>query len=79
MLDTGISKCDGASMKRTELTKLLAGKGMGLSDLAKIMGVSAASVTRWSVNKIPAERVIDVEKSTGISRENLRPDIYRRG
>lgn len=29
-------------------------------------------------NRIPAERVLDVERITGVSRCDLRPDLYPR-
>ena len=36
-------------------------------------------LTRWAVVKwrdIPAHRIIDVERITGIPRERLRPELY---
>ncbi len=49
----------------------------GLRPLAKKMGVSYQAVQRWFVRgRIPAERVLAVESATGISRHELRPDIY---
>jgi DNA-binding transcriptional regulator YdaS (Cro superfamily) len=45
--------------------------------LAKIMGVSQSCITQWDRRKrIPAARVIEIEKITGISRHVLRPDIF---
>lgn len=38
------------------------------------LGISAAAVSFW--RQIPAERVLSVEKITGIRRERLRPDLY---
>ena len=38
-------------------------------------------ITRWAVVKwkhVPAHRIIDVERITGIPREKLRPDLYRK-
>ena len=45
--------------------------------LANALGISHAAVTQWK-GKCPAERVISVEEVTGIPREALRPDLYRR-
>jgi DNA-binding transcriptional regulator YdaS (Cro superfamily) len=49
---------------------------MRLIDLARSIGVDKATVTRWAQRRVPAERVQDVEAATGISRHELRPDIY---
>jgi len=46
----------------------------GVSQLAEKIGISQPSVSNW--HKIPAERVLTVEKVTGISRTALRPDLY---
>ena len=45
--------------------------------LANALGITHAAVTQWK-GKCPAERVISVEVVTGIPREALRPDLYRR-
>jgi hypothetical protein len=44
--------------------------------LAEALGVDKASITRWAKGRIPAERVIEVERITGIPRADLRPDLY---
>ena len=46
----------------------------GVSQLAEKIGISQPSVSNW--HKIPAERVLTVEKVTGVSRTTLRPDLY---
>jgi len=46
----------------------------GVSQLAEKIGISQPSVSNW--HKIPAERVLSVEKVTGVSRTALRPDLY---
>lgn len=48
------------------------------SAMADYMGVSISAVSRWfkEGRHIPAERVLEVEKFTGISRRKLRPDLY---
>jgi DNA-binding transcriptional regulator YdaS (Cro superfamily) len=45
---------------------------------AAAWGVDKSRLTRWAKNGIPAERVLDVERITGIPREQLRPDLYTR-
>jgi Putative antitoxin of bacterial toxin-antitoxin system, YdaS/YdaT len=45
--------------------------------LAKMLGVSPGAISQW--DRVPAERVVEVERATGISRYELRPDLYDRG
>lgn len=47
------------------------------SRLANGLGITHAAVSQWE-GRCPAERVVDVERITGIPREALRPDLYRR-
>lgn len=42
--------------------------------LAVALGVSYQAVHKW--RRVPAERVLDVERLRGISRSTLRPDLY---
>jgi len=45
--------------------------------LAKALGnVSSQAVSQWK--RVPAERVLDVERATGVQRYELRPDLYPR-
>lgn len=46
--------------------------------MARLVGVSQPSVWGWvhRLGKLPAEHVLKVEEATGISRHELRPDIY---
>jgi TorA maturation chaperone TorD len=46
----------------------------GVAQLARKIGIAQPSVSNWS--RVPAERVIAVEAATGVSREELRPDLY---
>ncbi len=46
--------------------------------LAAQLGISASAVWQWRTSQIPANRVLAVEKLTGISRHDLRSDIYPR-
>ena len=45
-----------------------------LAQLARDLGISRAAVAQWK--RVPAERVVAVERFTGIPREELRPDLY---
>lgn len=50
-------------------------KSLGRSKkLAELIGVTPQAVSQWKT--VPAGRVIAVEKATGISRSDLRPDLY---
>lgn len=46
----------------------------GVTELARRIGISQPSVSNWT--RIPADRVVAVEKATGIARSILRPDLY---
>ena len=49
-------------------------KAGGVAELARKIGIAQPSVSNW--NRVPAQRVIAVETATGISRRELRPDLY---
>lgn len=51
--------------------------GKTLDEAAKSLGVNKTTLLRWEdgVVQIPADRVIEVERVTGISRHILRPDL----
>jgi DNA-binding transcriptional regulator YdaS (Cro superfamily) len=36
--------------------------------------ITPQAISQWK--QVPAERVLDVERATGISRHKLRPDLY---
>lgn len=46
----------------------------GIGQLACKIGLAQPSVLNWS--RVPAQRVVVVEAATGVSREQLRPDLY---
>lgn len=49
---------------------------MPYASLARSLGVSRQVVSEWFKSRVPAERVLDVEKATGIPRHRFRPDLY---
>lgn len=49
-------------------------KRMPLSWVARELGINRSAVAQWK--KVPAERVLDVERITGIPRHQLRPDVF---
>lgn len=52
---------------------LKAGRGRALA-LAAGLHISPSAISQWQ--RVPVERVIEIERLTGISRHELRPDIY---
>jgi DNA-binding transcriptional regulator YdaS (Cro superfamily) len=51
----------------------------GRRALAERVGVRVQAVEKWvRFERIPAERVLTVEELTGVSRHDLRPDLYPR-
>ena len=54
----------------------------GREDLAEKLGVTPQAVWLWiqtakAGGLIPAERIVDIERETGVSRQELRPDLYQ--
>lgn len=58
------------------LNEFLSKRG-ATAQLARAIGVTHAAVRQWG-GHVPANRVVAVEGATGIPREELRPDLYRR-
>lgn len=47
------------------------------SALSRVLGCTPQAVQRMcATGRVPAERVLEIEKATGVSRHELRPDIY---
>lgn len=48
--------------------------------LARLLGVTQQAVSQWLVQgRPPASHVLPIERATGVSRHELRPDLYPRG
>lgn len=62
-------------MNLTPLERAIAEAGSGVA-LAKIAGVTPMAVSYWKVRGIPAHQVLRIESATGVSRCDLRPDLY---
>jgi hypothetical protein len=45
-----------------------------VQQLARDLNLSVRAIRNWRV--VPLERVVDVERSTGIPRHQLRPDFH---
>jgi DNA-binding transcriptional regulator YdaS (Cro superfamily) len=48
----------------------------GASGLGRALGITKNAVLQWE--RVPSERVLSVERATGVSRHDLRPDLYPR-
>ena len=58
---------DGMSLIRAE-------RGLQ-ARLARELGITSAAVAKWQ--RVPEDRLLDVERISGIPRNKLRPDLYR--
>lgn len=50
--------------------------GLSLEQLAALFGVNKTTVMRWEGSRVPADRLLEIEAATGITRQRLRPDLY---
>lgn len=57
-----------------KLTAWLKAERGRLSKLALEIRITPGAIAQWE--KVPAERLGDVSKATGIPMEELRPDIF---
>ena len=62
-------------MRDTGVAKAIKAAG-GVNALARLLKVKSSSICSW--RRVPPMRVLPVEKLTGISRHDLRPDLYPR-
>ena len=51
-------------------------KNQSLEVLSDALGVDKSTLWRWETGKVPVDRLVDVERVTGLSRQDLRPDIF---
>ena len=49
-------------------------KAGGAGSLASRLGITAQAISQW--DQVPPLRVLEVERVTGVSRCDLRPDLY---
>jgi DNA-binding transcriptional regulator YdaS (Cro superfamily) len=49
----------------------------GQAELARLMRISPQAIHQWRQSgKVPAERVLDLERVSGVPRTAIRPDLY---
>lgn len=65
-------------MRDTALERAITEAG-GVVSLARAINVTSQAISQW--DRVPAERVLAVEKATGgkVTRHDLRPDLYPAG
>lgn len=61
-------------MQQSDPIQLAAEKVGGIVKLSLALGLSRGAVSQWT--RVPAERVLEVERVSGVPREILRPDLY---
>jgi DNA-binding transcriptional regulator YdaS (Cro superfamily) len=61
------------SDKSQALERAVASVG-GQAKFARLIGVTAQAVSQW--DEVPPLRVLAVENVSGVSRHELRPDLY---
>lgn len=59
---------------RSHLIVEMAHAAGGMAALARKLGIKRQAIYQWS--RVPAERVLEIERLTGLSRYILRSDIY---
>ena len=57
-----------------QLTAWLNGEWGRGAKLALALGITQGAISQWK--QVPADRALDVERATGISRHVLRPDVF---
>ena len=62
--------------KRNPIINKAAARLGGIVAMSQALGLSRGAAANWS--EIPVDHVAKLEKLTGIPREVLRPDIFRR-
>lgn len=49
----------------------------GQTKLARAIGATQGHVSQWlRRGKVPAEKVLLIERATGVARHHLRPDVF---
>lgn len=57
-----------------KIVEIAAEKAGGPIALAASLGIKHPALYSWK--RVPAERVLQIEKLTGVSRHELRPDVF---
>lgn len=60
-------------MTKREALALAIKNAGSASAIARGLGITPSAVLQW--DEVPADRILEVERLTGVSRYDLRPDI----
>lgn len=63
------------NMKNAVLGRVIAIVG-SQSELARLLNITPQAINGWRNKKIPPCRVLMIEQISGVSRHELRPDVY---
>lgn len=58
------------------LTDYLSEERGRITKLADTLGINRVTLYRWAKSAVPAEKVVEIERVTGIPRRQLRPDLF---
>ena len=61
--------------KQTPIKRAVLEAG-GTSAMARACGVRPQAVSKWLKGKAPSNRCVLIESLTGVSRYELRPDVF---
>lgn len=65
-------------MKKTPVERAIEAGG-GITKVAKHFEVSLQAIQKWrQLSRVPADKVLELERLSGVSRHELRADIYPR-
>lgn len=70
-----------SSLSPFQALKTAVARAGGQSAFARALGITQGSVWKWlqSSKRLPGEHVLATEAKFGVSRSDLRPDLYPRG
>ena len=46
------------------------------AELARALDIKPQSVIKWRGRGVPPDRVLEIERLTGVSRHEIRPDVF---
>lgn len=65
--------------ERNAIFRFRKDSGLTAKEIADKFGVDRATLLRWEVEApaIPVKRLDDAERITGLSRRDIRPDLFK--